>query len=314
MTLRTMFPCESTGTLCALSGRTRQAFYKWRPSDFRQSAMEEIVVEEVRRIRETAPGIGSGTLYPLLQNIFGRENMMGRDHFYALMKFHGLQLVKRRTYRTTNSLHHFHKWKNLVRGVSPVRPNQLWVSDITYIKLADGVAYLHLITDACSRKIPGWKLASSLEARHTPDAFNMAARDAARDGADFTRLIHHSDRGVQYCCNLYVERLLSLGISISMTEGYKPTDNAKAERINGIIKQLFIGNQSFAGLSGLYYTLSKGIAFYNDVRPHSSISHEPPSRVHSGLVANPRQKWKSRAVSRPPALETAPFQRGGDSR
>ena len=290
--LRTMFPTESMETLCALFGKTRQAFYKWRPSDFAQAAMEEIVIEEVRRIRDTAPGIGSSTLYPLMLNIFGKDNMIGRDRFYALLKARGLQLKRRRTYRTTNSWHHYHKWKNLVKDIVLSGPNQLWVSDITYIQLIEGVVYLHLITDAFSRKILGWKIADSLEARHTLDAFNMAAKDAAENGVDFSQLIHHSDRGVQYCCNLYVNRLLSLNIRISMTEEYKPTDNAKAERINGIIKQLFIDGQRFSEISDVYYTLSRGIPFYNDVRPHSSISHEPPSRVHAGLVVQPRQLWK----------------------
>lgn len=297
MTLRSMYPCESMDTLCALFGKTRQAFYKWRPKDFTELAMEDIVVSEVKRIRETAPGIGSSTLYLLLLNIFGRENMLGRDHFYQLMKDRGLQLKKRRSYRTTNSFHHFHKWKNLTKNMVVVRPNQLWVSDITYIKLTEGVVYLHLITDAFSRKILGWKVANSLEARHTLDAFNMAARDAALAGVDFSELTHHSDRGVQYCCNLYVNRLLALGIQISMTEEYKPTDNAKAERINGIVKQLFIEGQHLTELSDVYYVLSKGIPFYNDVRPHSSVSHQPPSKVHSGEVLNPQQMWKNKPVN-----------------
>lgn len=292
--LRTMFPYESMETLCALFGKSRQAYYKWRPSDFAQAAMEDIIIEEVKKIRETAPGIGSYTLYPLLLNIFGKENMMGRDRFYSLMKERGLQLKKRRTYRTTNSWHHFHKWKNLVKDFIPTSPNQLWVSDITYIKLMNGVAYLHLISDAYSRKILGWIVAQSLEARHTLEAFNMAAKNAAEHGVDFNALIHHSDRGVQYCCNLYVSRLRDLGISISMTEEYKPTDNAKAERVNGIIKQLFVDGQEFSEISDVYYTLSRGIPFYNDVRPHSGISHETPSRVHDGLVNDPKQLWKSR--------------------
>lgn len=263
MMLRTLYPCESMETLCALFGKTRQAFYKWRPSDFSDSAMESIVIEEVKRIRETAPGIGSTTLYPLLLNIFGRDNMLGRDKFYTLMKVNGLQLKRRKSYRTTNSYHMFHKWKNLTKEFVPTAPNQLWVSDITYIKLVNGVVYLHLITDAFSRKILGWKVADSLEARHTLEAFNMAAREASVSGVDFTKLIHHSDRGVQYCCNLYVGRLLALGIQISMTEEYKPTDNAKAERVNGIIKQLFIEGQHFTEISDVYFALSRGIPFYN---------------------------------------------------
>lgn len=132
-------------------------------------------------------GIGSSTLFPLLSNIFGRDNMIGRDRFYALMKERGLQLKRRRSYRTTNSFHHFHKWKNLIKNLVIDGPNQLWVSDITYIKLTRGVVYLHLVTDAFSRKVLGWKVADSLEARHTLDAFNMAAREAAQMGVDFTR-------------------------------------------------------------------------------------------------------------------------------
>lgn len=292
-TLRTVFLSESMTTLCALFGKTRQAFYKWHPSDFTESAMAEIIVDEVKNIRQTAPGIGSATLYPLLLNIFGKENMLGRDRFYALMKARGLQLKKRRSFRTTNSWHRFHKWKNLIKDFVPTAPNQLWVSDITYIKLKEGVVYLHLITDAFSRKILGWKVADSLEARHTLDAFNMAAKEAAEHGVDFSTLIHHSDRGVQYCCNMYVERLLALGIKISMTEGYKPTDNAMAERINGIIKQLFINGQTFREISEVYYVLSRGISFYNNIRPHSSLSFSPPEKIHSGLVTQPKKMWKN---------------------
>lgn len=292
--LRTMFPYESMDTLCALFGKSRQAFYKWRPSDFAQATMEGIIIEEVILIRQTAPGIGSSTLYPLLLNIFGKENMIGRDRFYALLKANGLQLKRRRSYRTTNSWHRYHKWPNLIKELVLDRPNQLWVSDITYIKLTEGVVYLHLITDAYSRKIIGWKVALSLEARHTLDAFDMAAKEAASRDVDFSQIIHHSDRGVQYCCNLYVNRLLSLSIQISMTEDYKPTDNAKAERINGIIKQLFIEGQRFTEISEVHYALTRGIAFYNDVRPHSSLGYETPSRVHDGIVKEPKQLWKNR--------------------
>jgi len=207
-------------------------------------------------------------------------------------------LKNRRTYRTTNSYHHFHKWKNLTKDLILTGPNQLWVSDITYIKLIGGeVCYLHLLTDAYSRKILGWKIADSLEARHTLEAFDMAAVTAAKSNVDFSRLIHHSDRGVQYCCNMYVNRLLSLGIKISMTEGYKPTDNGIAERVNGIIKQLFIDGQELSELSDVFFVLSKGVAFYNDVRPHSSIGFATPSEVHNGDILNPQRLWKARKQS-----------------
>ena len=168
--------------------------------------------------RETAPGIGSSTLYPLLLKVFGRDNMLGRDKFYALMKAHGLQLKKRRSYRTTNSHHMFRKWKNLIK-----------------------------------------------ERPRGPILLQSLCKPSTCIG----------------------------GVQISMTEEYKPTDNAKAERVNGIIKQLFIDGQRFTEISEVYYALSRGTAFYNNVRPHSSISHEPPSKVHRGEVENPEQLWKS---------------------
>lgn len=275
--LRTMFPTESVATLCALFGKTRQAFYKWCPPDFSEGTMEEIIIKEVKRLRETAPEMGATTLYPLMLRIFGKENMIGRDRFYTLLKARGLQLKHHRAYR---------KWKNLIKGLVVTAPNQLWISDITYIRLTTGIVYLHLITDAYSRMILGWKVADSLEARHSLDAFNTAVKGACNSNVDFSKLIHHSNQGVQYHCNLYVNRLLSLDIQISMAEGYKSTDNAKAEHINSIIKQLFIDGQNFVEISEVYYTLSQGIVFYNDVRPHGSFGHEPPSRVHAGLVNN----------------------------
>lgn len=298
--MRTLREREAAGLekLCGLFGCTRQAFYKHKEADFTASAMETLIVEEVGKIRETAPGIGSSTLYPLLLGVFGRENMPGRDAFYLMVKANGLQLKRRRSYRTTNSMHRYHKWKNLTKDFTATAPNRLWVSDITYIKTLSGVVYLHLVSDAYSRKVLGWKVSDSLEARHTLEAFNMAAADAARCGVDFTQLIHHSDRGVQYCCDMYVERLTALGIRISMTERHNPTDNATAERINGILKQLFIEGQTMAEISDVYYAMRRGIAFYNDIRPHSSISHEPPSRVHSGLVSDPHRMWTPRHPSR----------------
>ena len=136
---------------------------------------------------------------------------------------------------TTNSNHNYHKYKNLIKDFTPTAPNQLWVADITYVDTDEGVCYLHLITDAFTHEIIGWVASDNLLASNTCDALEQAI--GKTEEKLLTGLIHHSDRGSQYCCNAYVNRLNEVGVSISMTEDYKPTDNAIAERVNGIIKQ-----------------------------------------------------------------------------
>ena len=162
-------------------------------------------MEFVRSVRREDPGLGQRKLWLMSGAVFG-EQMLGRDAFYALLAREGLKLKRPKPRHTTNSNHRFHKWKNLVKGYVPYGPNLLWVSDITYIQLASGnCCYLHLVTDAYSRKVIGWCLSHTLEAKYTIEALRMAIKQA--EGADLSRLIHHSDRGVQYCCNAYVEEL-----------------------------------------------------------------------------------------------------------
>lgn len=162
--------------------------------------------------------------------------------------------------------------------------NKLWVSDITYIPLANGeVCYLHLVTDAYSHKIIGWKLSSTLKATATLEALQMALNQAIEKGGEecLKGLIHHSDRGVQYCCDAYVELLQSHGISISMTEDYKPTDNAIAERSNGIIKTECVYPQRNAEtIDEAHALIASYIEFYNHKRPHMSVGYKVPSEVH----------------------------------
>jgi len=162
----------------------------------------------------------------------------------------------------------------------PTRANQLWVSDITYIDLVDGCCYLHLVTDAYSHKIVGWCLSDTLEAEHTLEALRMALSQATAD--ELAGLIHHSDRGVQYCCNAYTDELRKYGISISMTEDYKPTDNAIAERVNGILKtEVIYREQRFKSIDNARERICSFISFYNDGRPHASIGMKVPSQVHT---------------------------------
>ena len=192
------------------------------------------MMQAVQEIRSVDPGIGGYKLWLMLCDVFGREWMPGRDAFLSVLRRHKLLRPPLRRRHTTSSNHRYHKWKNLVKGYLPMAPNRLWVSDITYIDTDEGCCYLHLVTDAYSRKIVGWRVSASLGSLSTLDALRMAIAQTGKD--DLEGLIHHSDRGVQYCCDLYVEELQKHHISISMTEDYKPTDNALAERVNATVK------------------------------------------------------------------------------
>ena len=223
--------------------------------------------------------------------VFGEE-MIGRDAFFALLLREGMKLKRPKLRHTTISNHRFHKWKNLIKELRTDGANQLWVSDITYIQLAYGeCCYLHLVTDGYSRKVIGWCLSPTLEAKYTLEALRMAIRQA--EGYDLSLLIHHSDRGVQYCCNAYIEELQKYHIRISMTEDYKPADNGIAERINGIIKTEKLYRQPlYHSISEAYAGIKDFISFYNNRRPHMSIGYQTPSEAHlqTGLQ---NRRWKS---------------------
>lgn len=181
----------------------------------------------VRDIRKQAPGTGAYKLFLMLRELYPNE-MRGRDWFYRLLHEHRLMLKPQRRRHTTNSNQNYRKYKNLVKDMQINRTNQLWVADITYVETKEGVVYLHLLTDAFTHEIIGWTLSDSLVAANTVAALDMGIANVGHLG--LSGLIHHSDRGVQYCCNLYIEHLEAINATISMTEDYKPTDNAIAER------------------------------------------------------------------------------------
>lgn len=220
----------------------------------------------------------------MLCSLLGSDFMPGRDSFYRLLRRHHLMLPAAKVRHTTNSNHRYHKWKNLVKDLTLTAANQLWVSDITYIELADGnVCYLHLITDAYSHKIIGWVVADSLRASISIQALEQAIKQAVSmtGNTSLKGLIHHSDRGVQYCCDAYVAMLQAYDISISMTEDYKPTDNAVAERVNGIIKvELIYRQRHFNNIEHARNAIGRYIYFYNYRRPHMSIEYKTPVVAH----------------------------------
>ena len=229
----------------------------------------------------------------MVSEMFACDWVPGRDAFLDLLRRNQLMQKPRKSRSTTNSNHRYHKWKNLIKGFVPTAANQLWVSDITYINLTGGCCYLHLVTDAYSKKIIGWCMAESLAAVFTLRALRMAINQAG--GGDLSGIIHHSDRGVQYCCDMYVEELQKHGIRISMTEDYKPTDNAIAERVNGILKGESVYRQEhrFPSFSDARAHMESFITFYNSRRPHMSIGNQTPDSVHHQQGEQARV-WKTK--------------------
>ena len=293
-----VFECGlAVALVCRLFGHCRQAFYQSRADIEKEKEHERKVIGAVREIREEDPGIGGYKLWLMLIDMFGRAFVPGRDRFFVLLRRKGLMLPKPKPRHTTNSNHRYHKYKNLIKDIVLTAANQLWVADITYIALPGGdVCYLHLITDAYSHKIVGWALARTLKAAITMQALKMAIEQAVamKSSEVLTGLIHHSDRGVQYCCDAYVAMLKAYGISISMTEDYKPTDNAVAERTNGIIKVECVYRQKcFNSFEHACRVIERYIHFYNYRRLHMSIGYKVPAVAH--LEQGEQKKmWKNK--------------------
>lgn len=235
--------------------------------------------------------MGGRKLYELLESFMLEHHIkMGRDALFDLLSANNL-LVRRRKRKvhTTNSFHWLRKYPNLIRDLVPSQPNQLWVSDITYWKINSTHLYISLITDAYSRKIVGYHVADNLDAVETIKALKMALKE---NKDDLSSLIHHSDRGIQYCSSGYISLLKKHGITISMTENGDPLENAIAERVNGIIKDEYLDNYSIDTLEQANQLLKQVIDLYNNERPHMSLGHLKPEQIHRGLMRADK-KWKS---------------------
>ena len=237
-----VYPVSS---LCGLLGVSKQAYYKRdETAAMRRSVREEMIVDYVKEVRRIDPGIGGVKLWRMYEGETGQQ--IGRDTFCSVIARNGLRLRQKPFRpRTTDSRHGLPVYPNLVRSFIPSAPNQLWVSDITYIglSLANGArafCYLSLVTDAYSGKIVGWSIGATLGTHYTIEALRMALSGAE---GGLCGLIHHSDRGSQYASREYVSLLMSNGISVSMTEGGDPKENAQAERINGTIKNELLGHR-----------------------------------------------------------------------
>lgn len=282
---------------CRLFGHCRQAFYQSKADIVKEAEQERKILAAVSEIREEDPRIGGYKLWLMLISLFGRDYVPGRDRFFVILRRKGLMLPKPKPRHTTNSNHRYHKWRNLIKDYMPTSANRLWVADITYIALANGdVCYLHLVTDAYSHMVVGWALADTLKATASMQALQMAIGQAVpmRGSETLTGLVHHSDRGVQYCCDAYVAMLKKHGIAISMTEDYKPTDNAIAERFNGILKvERVYPQKQLPTFEYAQNFIPRFIHFYNYRRPHMSIGYKVPALAHMEQGMQ-KKMWKNK--------------------
>ena len=236
------------------------------------------------------PKIGARKLLVRLEPRLPEDLLPGRDKFFDFLREHRLLVgKKRRRVRTTYSNHWMHKYPNLINDFTATRINQLWVSDITYIATAQGFLYLNLISDAYSREIIGWTIGETLEAMYTVRALEMALK---RLPGNSEGLIHHSDRGIQYCCSDYVKKLSKHNVSISMTENGDPRENAIAERINGILKDEWMNMMLLMSPEDAKRQLKRIIMIYNCHRPHSSLGMKTP-REAAKYTGEFKKHWKT---------------------
>jgi putative transposase len=264
--------------LCGLVGYSRQAYYKERRRRSREEIDEDAIVELVKKERKIQPKLGTRKLkITLAQELAEMGIRIGRDRLFAVLRKHELLIAtRRRAAQTTDSRHGWYAWPNLLRNVVPSVPHQVWVSDLTYIRTDEGFMYLSLVTDAYSRKVVGYCIHDSLETIGCLNALRMALAQLPQGACPF----HHSDRGAQYCCADYVDELERRGCPISMTEINHCYENAKAERVNGILKGEYGLNETFRTKSQATEAARQAIAIYNDRRLHTALGYRTPSSVH----------------------------------
>jgi putative transposase len=284
-----MYVKKSMKDICSLLGKTRQALYDSLQRKEERQMEEVLVLTLVKEERARQKNLGCEKVHLRIKEQLAAHHIkIGRDKMYQLLADHGM-LIRQGTFkpRTTNSDHPYKKYKNLVRELEVDRPCQLWASDITYLSTVHGFIYLSLITDCYSHKIVGWCLHPDLSSKGPVNALNMAFST----NLEHLGLIHHSDRGVQYCCTDYVKALTANNVGISMTENGDPYENAIAERVNGILKYEYDLNTVFTDYYQALESVKTAVELYNTARPHMSCNMLTPEQAHNG--SGPLKKhWK----------------------
>lgn len=261
----------SKAAICRTMGITRQAFYKGGKANTQRFLKEQILLQAVASIRARQPRVGGRKLQRMLLAM-GFD--IGRDKLFVILEKYRLLVCPLRNFRrTTNSNHRFRKYKNLIKDKEVTRPDEVFVADITYIDTNEGFCYLVLITDLYSRKIVGWDLSQSLGI----EGCQRAARMALKGIKDPKDLIHHSDRGLQFCSSGYVGILNEHNVEISMTEENHVYENAVAERVNGILKTEFSLGERIISFNIAKLLVAEAIKIYNEERLHTSLNYQTPA-------------------------------------
>ncbi len=277
--------------VCGEFNLSRQAYYQSIQAELVSNFTEEIIIQKVKELRKIHKRRGTRKLFEDLTDFFTSNVIkIGRDALFDLLRINQM-LVRRRKSRviTTDSKHRYKKYPNLIRELEVYGPNKLWVSDITYVRYGESFAYLSLITDVYSRKIVGFNLSKDLKSTSPIRALKMAI--AGTEKRKLEGLIHHSDRGVQYCCDEYVKMLKDNCIRISMTENPDPLENAVAERVNGIIKNEY-ELEVFKSYNELSKYVVECIFDYNNFRRHNSVENMTPNEAHQ-QTGQIQRKWKN---------------------
>jgi len=262
-----------------LFGISRQAIYQAEKRLFKRAEELALIKPLVLNVRQEMPTLGTRKLYYLLKSEFDKQGIkIGRDAFFSYLKSESMLIKPKKNYtKTTNSKHWLKKHPNLMKTTTPTRPEQYFVSDITYIKSRERTHYLSLVTDAFSRKIMGYHLSDDMSAENVVIAMKMANANRITS----KNLIHHSDRGLQYCSAVYQRELERYKTLTSMTDGYDCYQNALAERINnGILKGEFLIHKCNTG-NELKLLIAVSIKTYNDKRPHLSLNYKTPNFIHN---------------------------------
>ncbi|MBK8983703.1 MAG: IS3 family transposase [Ignavibacteria bacterium] len=265
--------------ICEIVGISPQGYYKSRRQKQFKLIQEDIILKFVQDIRIKLPILGGKKLFKILDPEFKAMGIkLGRDKFFEILRRNG-QLIhrKKRYMKTTYSSHRFTTYDNHIKDIEPTMPDEILVSDITYISTEEGFGFLALSTDLFSRKIVGHDFSNSLNLEGSIRALKMAI--AGKE--NLSGMIHHSDRGIQYCSNLYTGILIKNQIRISMSEKGNPYENAVAERVNGILKEEFMLGQKFKTMSEAKKAIKEAIKSYNELRLHMSINYMTPNQKYA---------------------------------
>jgi putative transposase len=265
----------SMDRICRNFGKSRQAYYKNVKTTISKTLQRANVIEAVQGIRKSQPRVGGRKLQRMLLPM---SIEISRDELFYILRENNLLVRVCRNYRrTTSSSHRFRKYSNLIREIPITKPNHVFVSDITYLDTQQGFCYLALVTDLYSRKIVGWNVSENLSVEGCQRALRMALKGVE----DPAKLIHHSDRGFQYCNPRYVQILEKLNSKISMTEECHVYENAVAERVNGILKNEFLLGEKLQSLAHAQALTAQSVAIYNHQRLHTNIGYKTPQELYA---------------------------------